>query len=95
MQQKLQDASALGGNAFLLYVLNPMAIVIQGFQRALYGDPAPIVDGVRQQVLFDWTVSEVALALAIVLVGRHRAAVVHVATVLPDVRRLRRGAVTR
>ncbi|MEX2274185.1 MAG: ABC transporter permease [Actinomycetota bacterium] len=67
VQQKLQGSSVLDGRSFWLYVLNPMAIVIQGFQRALYGDPAPVVDGVRQQVLFDWSVSEVALALLVVL----------------------------
>ncbi len=67
VQTKLQETSVLGGGAFGLYLLNPMATVIQGFQRALYGDPAPVVDGAPQQVLFSWSVGEVALGLLIVL----------------------------
>jgi ABC-2 type transport system permease protein len=67
VQEKLQGSAFLDGNAFALYLLNPMTIVIQGFQRALYGDPAPVVDGARQQVLFDWSVTEVGLALLAVL----------------------------
>ncbi len=67
VQTKLQETSVLGGRAFGLYLLNPMATVIQGFQRALYGDPAPVVDGAPQQVLFSWSVGEVALGLLIVL----------------------------
>ncbi|MEX0755754.1 MAG: ABC transporter permease [Actinomycetota bacterium] len=67
VQEKLQGSEVLGGRAFGAYLLNPLATVIQGFQRALYGDPAPVVDGVAQQVLFDWSVGEVALGLGIVL----------------------------
>jgi ABC-2 type transport system permease protein len=41
VQDRLQGFAVLGGiDAWTLYLLNPMAVVVLAFQRALYGVPA-------------------------------------------------------
>ena len=48
VQQKLQTIHVIGLDAWLLYLLNPVALIVLGFQRALYGVvvPAPGEDPV-------------------------------------------------
>jgi ABC-2 type transport system permease protein len=48
VQQKLETISILGLDAWALYLLNPVAVIVLGFQRALYGVrvPAPGEDPV-------------------------------------------------
>ena len=40
VQNKLQGFLVLGIDAWTLYLLNPMTVIVLGFQRALYGIPA-------------------------------------------------------
>lgn len=66
VQRKLSAVSVLGVDLFAVYLLNPVADVVMGFQRALYGAVRPPgSDG----VLVDASVGWVAGALAIVAVG--------------------------
>ncbi|MGH2641880.1 MAG: ABC transporter permease [Actinomycetota bacterium] len=41
VQQKLETMTILGFDAWALYLLNPVAVIVLGFQRALYGVPVP------------------------------------------------------
>jgi ABC-type polysaccharide/polyol phosphate export permease len=41
VQQKLQTITILGVDAWSLYLLNPAAVIVLGFQRALYAVVAP------------------------------------------------------
>ncbi len=41
VQQKLETMTILGFDAWTLYLLNPVAVIVLGFQRALYGAPVP------------------------------------------------------
>ena len=42
VQQKLEEVQILGLDAWALYLLNPVAVIVIGFQRALYAVvPAP------------------------------------------------------
>jgi ABC-2 type transport system permease protein len=41
VQQKLETITILGISAWTLYLLNPMALIVLGFQTALYGVVAP------------------------------------------------------
>lgn len=43
VQQKLEEIQVLGLDAWILYLLNPVAVIVLGFQRALYAIviPAP------------------------------------------------------
>jgi len=41
VQQKLATQLVLGVDAFALYLLNPLAVIVLSFQRALYGSAAP------------------------------------------------------
>jgi ABC-2 type transport system permease protein len=55
----------LGIPAFTLYLLNPLASIVGGFQRALYVQPAPPA----APVLFDVSLGWLAAVLGVVLVG--------------------------
>jgi ABC-2 type transport system permease protein len=41
VQQKLEGFLILGADAWFLYLLNPVAVIVLGFQRALYGGVVP------------------------------------------------------
>ena len=41
VQQKLETMTILGFDAWTLYLLNPVAVIVLGFQRALYGAAVP------------------------------------------------------
>ena len=56
----------LGIPRFALYLLNPLADVVAGFQRALYGVVQP--DGAATPVLFDVSLGWMAAVLAVTLV---------------------------
>jgi ABC-2 type transport system permease protein len=62
VQERLQGASVLGVDAWTLYLLNPMTIVVLAVQRALYGA------GAEPPVLPDVTVGWHAATLGILLV---------------------------
>jgi ABC-2 type transport system permease protein len=65
VQRELQGAAIAGVEAWTLYLLNPMAIVVFGFQRALYGAPdASGTDPVLPVVSLGWH----AVTLAVLLV---------------------------
>jgi hypothetical protein len=55
----------LGIPVFALYLLNPLASIVGGFQRALYVQPAPPA----APVLFDVSLGWLAAVLAAVLVA--------------------------
>jgi ABC-2 type transport system permease protein len=66
VQAKLEAHDVAGIHLFSAYLLNPLASIVGGFQRALYGvvDPAP---SVGPAVLFDVSAGWVAGVLAIVI----------------------------
>lgn len=63
VQQELAAREVGGVSLWHLYLANPLAPIVLGFQRALYGDPVQQ----RQQVLPDVSVAWQAGVLAIVL----------------------------
>jgi ABC-2 type transport system permease protein len=52
-----------------LYLANPMAVIVMGFQRALYQTVSPVVDGKPVPVLPDVSVGWLAMLLGAVAVG--------------------------
>jgi ABC-2 type transport system permease protein len=55
VQRELQGAAIAGVETWTLYLLNPMAIIVFGFQRALYGAAvAPGTDPVLPAVSLGW-----------------------------------------
>ena len=55
VQQELERVSILGIGAWTLYLLNPLATIVLGFQRALYGIViAPSGDAVLPPVSLGW-----------------------------------------
>jgi ABC-2 type transport system permease protein len=68
IQQNAGPHSLFGIDLFHLYLLNPMADIVFGFQRALYGTVTAVVEGQPKQVLINESVAWLAGLLAIVLV---------------------------
>ncbi|MFL5736676.1 MAG: ABC transporter permease, partial [Actinomycetota bacterium] len=68
IQQNAGHYSVFGIDLFHLYLLNPMADIVFGFQRALYGTVTAVVDGHPKQILINESVAWLAGLLAIVLV---------------------------
>jgi ABC-2 type transport system permease protein len=68
IQQNAGHHSLFGIDLFHLYLLNPMADIVFGFQRALYGTVTAVVEGQPKQVLINESVAWLAGLLAIVLV---------------------------
>ncbi len=64
VQEALAGKEIAGISLWHLYLLNPLTPIVLGFQRALYGDPAPG----GEQVLPDVSVAWQAGALGIVIV---------------------------
>jgi ABC-2 type transport system permease protein len=70
VQSKLVDIQIAGVSAWNLYLLNPMASIVMGFQRALYGQQLIVYpDGVSEPVLpvvsLPWLAGVLGLVLAI------------------------------
>lgn len=68
VQRELQGAAIAGVEAWTLYLLNPMAIVVLGFQRALYGAPDAPGDPVLPVVSLGWHAATLAGLLSVSLV---------------------------
>ena len=66
IQQNAGNHGLFGVDLFHLYLLNPMADIVFGFQRALYGTVTTVVDGERVQVLAAQSVAWHAMLLTVV-----------------------------
>jgi ABC-2 type transport system permease protein len=66
LYQELSRRQVLGVSLFDLFLLNPMADIVMGFQRALYGTVSYVVDGRTVQILAPVSVAWLAALLAIV-----------------------------
>jgi ABC-2 type transport system permease protein len=70
LQDELSSRSLFGISLFHFYLANPMATVIFGFQRGLYGNVFAITStGQPLQVLVDQSVAWHAMSLAVVIAG--------------------------
>jgi len=69
LQQKLSSVRIFGVSLFHVYLLNPLAAVVFGFQRAFYAQVNPPIDGKPVPVLIDLSVGRLALLLAGVIAG--------------------------
>ncbi|HLB62651.1 MAG TPA: ABC transporter permease [Actinomycetota bacterium] len=67
VQEKLAAYQPFGFTSFYLYLLNPLASIVVGFQRALYGVVTP--QGASEPVLVQVSVGWVATILAGVALG--------------------------
>jgi ABC-2 type transport system permease protein len=67
VQEKLSGHLVAGIDLFTVYMLNPLASIIGGFQRALYGVVDPSPSPTQPTVLFDVSVGWLAAVLGIVL----------------------------
>jgi ABC-2 type transport system permease protein len=54
---------------FKVFMVNPMADIVFGFQRVFYGTVAPIVNGKPQLVLVNVSIGFLALLLTCVAIG--------------------------
>src|SRR3954452_2926412 len=68
IQQNAGNHGLFGIDLFHLYLLNPMADIVFGFQRALYGTVTTVVDGQQVQVLASGSVAWYAMLLVAVSV---------------------------
>ena len=69
LQQRLATHSVFGISLFDVYLINPMADIIFGFQRALYGHVCVAFRGAQQCVLPNVSVGWLALLLGAVCIG--------------------------
>ncbi|MFL5735850.1 MAG: ABC transporter permease [Actinomycetota bacterium] len=69
VQQETSKRAILGVNLWHIYLLNPLADIMYGFQRALYGVATPLVNGVPKQILVDESVAWILGLLLAVCVG--------------------------
>jgi ABC-type polysaccharide/polyol phosphate export permease len=67
IQQNAGNYSLFGIDLFHLYLLNPMADIVFGFQRALYGTVSTVADGKTSPILINESVAWIAGLLGIVL----------------------------
>jgi ABC-2 type transport system permease protein len=68
VQHQASQHSLFGINLFHLYLLNPLADIMYGFQRALYGVVTPLVNGTPKPILLDESVAWIAVLLVAVCV---------------------------
>jgi ABC-2 type transport system permease protein len=69
VQRELQGVAIAGLDAWTLYLLNPIAITVLGFQRALYGvDPSAVAKPILPTVGLGWHVATLG-ALLLVSIG--------------------------
>jgi ABC-2 type transport system permease protein len=67
VQERLSQWTVAGVSLFNLYLLNPMAGIVFGFQRALYGVVTPLNDeGVPVRVLVDVSLGRLTVVLFLV-----------------------------
>jgi ABC-2 type transport system permease protein len=64
VQRELAGVS-IGLDAWVAYLLNPMATIVMGFQWALYGQPAPPADPVLPTVSLAWQAGMLGLFLVV------------------------------
>lgn len=69
VQEELAGRELLGVKLFDLYFLNPLAAIVEGMHRALYGVVAPAVRGAPTPVLVDSSMGWIAAVLVAVLMG--------------------------
>jgi len=69
VQQEASKHAILGVNLWHLYLLNPLADILYGFQRALYGTVSAVVDGTPTQILVNESVAWIAGLLVAVCIG--------------------------
>jgi ABC-2 type transport system permease protein len=67
VQNKLNGTHVAGVNLWYVYLLNPMATIVFGFQRALYGvvQPDPTADPILPAVSVGWLVAALSIALVV------------------------------
>ncbi len=68
VEQQGSQHSFFGVTLFQVYLANPLADIIYGFQRALYGVVSPVVNGTPTQILIDRSVAWIAVLLLVVSV---------------------------
>jgi ABC-2 type transport system permease protein len=70
VQQKLTDVHVAGINLWYAYLLNPMASIVFGFQRALYGvvQPDPAADPILPVVSVGWLAAALSICLVVSIV---------------------------
>jgi ABC-2 type transport system permease protein len=68
VQQKLEEVQILGLDAWALYLLNPVAVIVIGFQRALYAVvPAPGEDPILPVMSLQWLAGVLVAVLGVSL----------------------------
>ena len=68
VQQKLEEVQILGLDAWALYLLNPVAVIVIGFQRALYAVvPAPGEDPILPVMSLQWLAGVLLAVLGVSL----------------------------
>jgi ABC-2 type transport system permease protein len=68
VQRMGSQHSLFGISLFHVYLLNPLADIMYGFQRALYGVVAPVVAGTQTPILLSESVAWIAVLLIAVCV---------------------------
>jgi ABC-2 type transport system permease protein len=69
VQQAASKHTILGINLWHVYLLNPLADIMYGFQRALYGTVTAVVGGKPHQILVDESVAWIFGLLVLVSIG--------------------------
>lgn len=65
VQSELATREIAGVSVWHLYLLNPLASIVLGFQRALYGDPVQAGEQVLPDVSVAWQAGVLAIVLAV------------------------------
>ena len=69
VQQAASKHTIFGVNLWHIYLLNPLADIMYGFQRALYGTVTAVVDGNPKLILIDESVAWIFGLLVLVCIG--------------------------
>jgi ABC-2 type transport system permease protein len=69
VQQAASKHTIFGVNLWHIYLLNPLADIMYGFQRALYGTVTAVVDGKPKLILIDESVAWIFGLLVVVCIG--------------------------
>jgi len=65
VQGELGSRTIAGVSLWHLYLVNPLATIVLGFQRALYGDPMQQGQQVLPDVTIEWQAGMLAIVLAV------------------------------
>ncbi len=65
VQGELGSRTIVGVSLWHLYLVNPLATIVLGFQRALYGDPMQQGQQVLPDVTIEWQAGMLAIVLAV------------------------------